>query len=40
MKRNEVIFVVDLDGNPAVWQHSIVEMQAFAWLLSWTQNAN
>ncbi len=26
--------VVDLDGNPAIWQHSIVEMLACAWLLS------
>jgi len=26
--------VVDLDGNPATWQHSIVEMLACAWLLS------
>ncbi len=26
--------VVDLDGNPAIWQHSIVEMIASAWLLS------
>jgi hypothetical protein len=28
------LFVVDLDGNPAVWQHNIVEMLACAWHLS------
>ena len=32
--------VVDLDGNPAIWQHSIVEMLACAWLLSLDSDAN
>jgi len=34
------LIAVDLDGNPAIWQQSIVEMLACAWLLSWTRNAN
>ncbi len=27
------VFVVDLDCNSAIWQHSIVEMLACAWQL-------
>jgi len=32
--------VVGLDGNPAIWQHSIVEMLACAWLLCCDSEAN
>ncbi len=33
-------YVVGLDGNPAIWQHSIVEMLACAWLLCCDSEAN
>ncbi len=32
--------VVGLDGNPAIWQHSIAEMLACVWLLCCDSEAN
>jgi len=35
-----LLFVVGLDGSPAIWQHSIVEMLACACLLCFDSEAN
>jgi len=35
-----LLSVVDFNGNPAIWQHSIVEMLPCAWLLSLDSDAN
>jgi len=37
---NGLTSVVGLGGNPAIWQHSIVEMLACAWLLCCDSEAN
>jgi hypothetical protein len=31
---------MDFNGNPAIWQHSIVEMLACVWPLSLDSDAN